>query len=506
MAKNWKAIDGLALVASLIFAVGVRLYGLGRESLWLDEATSLMLARMDIPTLVHWTALDIHPPLYYILLHFWVSLGESEAVLRGLSVLAGVLNVLVIYALGRELFDRRTGLFAAALLALAPLHVWYSQETRMYAWVTLWSSLSVLLALKVWQKGHWGTWLAYVLATAAGLYTHYYAIFAILVENLFFLYLLCRRRVGRGHLWRWLAAQGAVFVLFLPWFPIFLLPITVGGGGWVALGLGRPGVSALVQTLVLYLVGTGRELYPPLLRRLGYGLAMGLLLWGICPWAKERKAQQSQAPYSEWEAVLFTLGYFALPLGLAWGASQVFKPMYSARYMLPFLIPFLLLVARGVTRVPWALGRALLLISLLVVLGFGVWAQVQKLDKPPWRALAEELIAQSHPGDLVLFMPGWHAKPFDYYARGRLALYSDVPIPVERYGAQALAAVERAVRGHPRVWFVWEEGHYTDPQGRVYAYLKAHYRQEKVIPIPALRGGKIILFVSSQALGGGSNG
>ncbi|MBC7235764.1 MAG: glycosyltransferase family 39 protein [Chloroflexi bacterium] len=482
----------LFLPGILLLAVALRCYGLARESLWLDEATSLMLARMDVPTLIRWTSLDIHPPLYYTLLHFWIRLGESEAIVRGLSVMAGVFAVGVIYALGEALFDKRTGLLAALLLAVAPMHVWYSQEARMYAWVALLMAASLLMALRAWQTGRWPWWVGYVLITSAALYTHYYAVFVVGVENLLVLYGLFRGW-ARGRLLRvWALAQLGVFLLFLPWFPIFLLPITIGGGGWITMGVGRPSLSALAQTAVLYMVGFGRELYPTWLRRLGYLLFGGLLVMGAWPQREPKPiAGRDGVTLRPVEALGMTLGYLALPLGLAWGVSQVFKPMYSARYMLPFLLPFLLLVARGVARLPRALGQVAM--AALVVLGLvGVQAQVTALEKPDWRGLAQRLIERSEPGDVVLFMPGWHAKPFDYYAQGALDLYSDVPIPVPRYGEKALAAVDEALVGHRRVWFVWENEHYTDPDGEVFKYLFQHCRLVENAPLE--RVGQVMLF------------
>ena len=60
----WAVHVGFPLAVILLAGLLLRLYGLTAESLWLDEATSLMLARMDVPTLIEWTSLDIHPPLY----------------------------------------------------------------------------------------------------------------------------------------------------------------------------------------------------------------------------------------------------------------------------------------------------------------------------------------------------------------------------------------------------------------------------------------------------------
>jgi hypothetical protein len=367
----------------------------------------------------------------------------------------------------------------------------------MYAWVTLWITASIWLALRFLAGRGWGAWLGHVLVTAAAWYTHYYAVFGILLVNLLFLYLLLRRRVDRGLFWRWVAAQVAILLLFAPWIPTFLLPITVGGGGWISMGVGRPGLGALAQTVVLYMVGTGRALYPEMLRRLGYALMVALLIVGLWP----GRGRKGDAPFSALlsapEAVLFTLTYLALPLGLAWGVSQVGKPMYSARYMLPFLIPFCLLVARGISLLPGRWLAAIVLVAVLGLQAVGVQAQVRLQDKPDWRGLAAQLQAVSEPGDIVVMMPGWHAKPLIYYAGDTLPVYADIPVPVPSYGDQAMQAVEDAIVGHARIWYVWEEGHYTDPEGAVYRHLASRYQELHSAPLPLV--GRVILFANPQA-------
>src|SRR5207248_4339625 len=77
------------------------------------------------------------PPLYYLLAHAWLALGDDEAVLRTLSALLGALAVPLLGLLGAALFERRVGLLAAALLAGAPAHVFYSRDARMYPLLTL---------------------------------------------------------------------------------------------------------------------------------------------------------------------------------------------------------------------------------------------------------------------------------------------------------------------------------------------------------------------------------
>ena len=131
-------------MAILLLAFGLRVYRLDGQSLWNDEGTSVATAALSLEAIGRAAAADIHPPLYYVLLHFWMPLaGQTEFALRFLSVIAGVLVVAVTYQIGRGLIDRRVAVLGALLIALAPFQVYYSQEARMYIWVTLWSAVSV---------------------------------------------------------------------------------------------------------------------------------------------------------------------------------------------------------------------------------------------------------------------------------------------------------------------------------------------------------------------------
>ena len=191
-----------------------RFAGLGKESIWLDEATSLIIARLDLRSEVAWAAADIHPPLYYFALHVWLRAGETEYSVRALSAILGVLAVAILYALGRELFGSRVGLLSALLLALSPLHIWCSQEARMYAMVATMSLLSSHLLLLALKKGRTGYWLGYVFVSTVALYTHYFMVFVLLFHNLFVPYWLWQNKSEKGIRLKWLMAELAIFLAF----------------------------------------------------------------------------------------------------------------------------------------------------------------------------------------------------------------------------------------------------------------------------------------------------
>lgn len=181
-------------VAILALAAFVRFYCLTCSSLWHDEGNSWAVAQRSFDQIARDAAADIHPPGYYWLLKLWAGpAGYSAWGLRSLSALAGLLSVAVVYriaqemAAGTERFRCEFALLAAFLAALSPFQVYYSQEARMYALLTLEGSVLMwsLLAMKrrVATQGL-GPSLAkyaalYLLAAAAGLWTHY--IFALLL-------------------------------------------------------------------------------------------------------------------------------------------------------------------------------------------------------------------------------------------------------------------------------------------------------------------------------------
>jgi uncharacterized membrane protein len=118
----------------VIFAIGlaVRLFRLGDESLYLDEAASWRFAKL--PLRVLWTeAVDDHPPLYYSLLHLWMNFGDSPSSLRLISAIGGALAAPLAFLLGRQIGGMAVGLLSALFVALSTLQLEYSQDARSYA-------------------------------------------------------------------------------------------------------------------------------------------------------------------------------------------------------------------------------------------------------------------------------------------------------------------------------------------------------------------------------------
>src|SRR5918912_3546877 len=160
----------LGLGGLTLAALGLRLWrlpALGGFD-W-DEAATVYIAARPVPDLLAYLrgAPFEHPPLYYLLAHAWLGLGSDETTLRLLSALLGALAVPLLGLLGAELAGRRAGLLAAALLAVAPAHVFYSRDARMYSLLALLGVVALYALVRAERgdgRGSWALWGAAALA------------------------------------------------------------------------------------------------------------------------------------------------------------------------------------------------------------------------------------------------------------------------------------------------------------------------------------------------------
>ncbi|MGC9346595.1 MAG: glycosyltransferase family 39 protein [Anaerolineae bacterium] len=275
-----------AHVLILLVAFALRIWGLAQHSIWWDEGIGIWLARMPVLESIRWTAGDVHPPLYYIVLRGWRLLaGEGEFVQRFPSALFSFLTVALIYRLGKQLGGPRTGWLSALFLALSRFAIWWAQEIRMYALAAMLATAALWSAALMWQesKGRRAdqAWALYVGATLATLYTLYLSVTVAVVTNLGFLIAWSqrarRKQPYRFLLSRWLTAQIAVALLFVPWLAYALPKMH----GWSSDTPFAPGFFLKLYATMLT-IGSPLDLDAqlPLTLSVFLGLAVALiLLW-----------------------------------------------------------------------------------------------------------------------------------------------------------------------------------------------------------------------------------
>ena len=205
------------IVAGLtVLAAALRFATLGLQSYHHDEIVTASRILRD----GFWHAMDAvgfsesAPPLYYAMAWLWTQVtGTGEVGLRSVSAVAGVATVPVAYLLGAELSRRRAGIVAAALVAVNPMLIWYSQEARAYALFVLLTAISLLYFVRALDRGRRRDSIAWGIASALALGTHYFAAFPIAAEAL---WLLRRRGRATGGAFPGLWIVGAAGLLLAP--------------------------------------------------------------------------------------------------------------------------------------------------------------------------------------------------------------------------------------------------------------------------------------------------
>jgi uncharacterized membrane protein len=439
------------LLAFTLLAFGLRVYRLDQRSLWTDEGLSVYRARLAPADILSGEIViqgavskDTQPPLYFLLLHLQRRLvGEGAFGLKFLSAAWGVLVVPLLYAVGRRLLSARTGLVAALLGATSPLYLWYAQEMRMYPMLVALGALSIYTLLRALAVGRDGRsrwwWLAYLLSTAAALYTHYTAFFLLGFEMMAMLSLAVwqrRRRVlvvvtlavAAGlplipyALWRLLAAREARFY-FVP-----------------------------LQGIVGSLFGafaTGFTSQLPCLAWVQWGLLVPFLIGLALPRAPTKLGR--------WGRTAFLAGWMALPTLALFGVS-LFKPVFQGpRHLIVISPAFYLALAAGVSAL-WRRWRPVGLLALLGILAAVIpswkpfyWGEA--FLKDDWRGLSAHVNRYALPGDVVLANDAVLLSVLDYYLR------DDLPVTaLPRFGRHAdgrtVAALQEMAGQYRRMWFV----------------------------------------------------
>jgi mannosyltransferase len=471
--RNTQYAIRITLLAILLLAAFLRLYRLDAQSFWNDEGNSARIAERTLDLIVEGAAGDIHPPGYYLLLHYWRALfGQSEFALRSLSVAAGLALVVLTYLLGHCLFGKTAGLIAAFLGAISPFAIYYSQEARMYAFLAALAAASTLANCRLWisDRRSWlVTLVAYVFTCAAGLYTHYAFSFILLAHNLFFLlrWLAADRRSPLRYRCAaaWFAAQVAVLLLFFPWAPTALRQV----GGWPSAGQSYTLASALLEVFRTLTVGITISTQGATGSLVGAGLLLLVALWPRC---KETNLENRPTL-----PVVGVVLYLILPIILIF-AFDLYKPAYL-KFLLVVLPPFHILIARGIenlTQVASGLLRPAFSILVVVLSIVAVYPSLHNLYFDPayvrddYRQLAVDIQIAGRSSDAVILNAPNQWEVFTYYYPDQ-----DVhPAPYRPDQAKIEAFLSPILEQYQRLFVLYWGDAESDPHRLVETWLATH--------------------------------
>jgi mannosyltransferase len=391
-----------ALALLIALAAAMRFVTLGDQSFHHDEViTVTRVISGNFDHMLHAVKRsESNPPLYYALAWGWAKpFGSDEVGVRSLSALLGTLTVPLAYAIGAELSNRRAGLIAAALVAVNPMLIWYSQEARSYALLFLCCAASLLFFARALRTRKGRDLALWALASALALCSHYFAVFAIGIEALWLLIALRSR-------WRVvLPALAAVAATGLALLPLLTSQVNPTHIDWIE---ESPLSSRFFQAGVSFLVGeTGHVIAEP--PRVHYALlpvvliAAALLLVVLRGTRRERRGALLGA------VVGLGVATFALV------AALVGKDYVVERNLLPALVPLAIAAAIGFgAERARRLGMFLAIALCAYWVAFGVRvSETPNLQRPDFRAIVNALGPERVPRAVVTWKLA--ADPVRYY-------------------------------------------------------------------------------------------
>jgi 4-amino-4-deoxy-L-arabinose transferase-like glycosyltransferase len=388
---------------------------------------------------------DQHPPLYYLLLEQVLKLGRSEWLMRLPSALAGFLTIPIMWRIGVALKRPNIGLLAAALIAFAPLHVWYAREARMYGLAMFFWAAAIYFYIQSWQRDNWLDTLGLVLVMTGGLYTAYPTLALWFIQMALF-FLFWRLFDGKPiRLVRWLLAQLAVAVLFYAWWPFLQRqldrPTVFNWLNFFESALGPETAEQLSQwleqqNLTTTLAGTFQL---AVIAGLTFVLISFLLSLIVVRW------RSIITLVKRWEfpiAIIITFIFLAVTV-----AGAVPRGLSLRRQLLVFWLPSIIIAAWAIIQLKnkWLLAAA---VSLSLLLSFYTAFGPAYED---WRSAVVVVEEHIQPDDLIFISPTWSTMAFDYYYAGDIS-YTWTNLQHARQNEPALNQARRVwlvVNRHP---------------------------------------------------------
>jgi mannosyltransferase len=385
--------DRVLVGALVVFALALRVPFIGR-SYWIDEGISVGISSHHLTQIPALLTRDGSPPLFYVLLHFWmIGFGRSEIATHLLPLTFSLLSIPLAYWSGKELFGRGAGRWAAALMATNPFLEWYSTETRMYPIVIVLAIVGITFAVRAVRERDIRDAIAAVVAYALLLYTHNWGIYLTLVT----VGVLAGLSWYQGN--RRLAAQvcaagAAAFALWFPWLPFFLDQASSTAAPWAV----RPNIGNFFADQGSALGGT-----------LNFAVAP-ILAYGAWRTHKLRPAEGSQLA-----GLLCGIGLLTGVVGFL--GAQI-EPSWTVRYLAVIVAPILLAAAGALSSSHT--GRVVLGSTCAVLAGWSAIGAI--LPNPSFRfaksnvgAVAGASRPELAPGDLVVVTQTEQLAALAYY-------------------------------------------------------------------------------------------
>jgi mannosyltransferase len=333
-------------IPTLLFLVYfvVRFFEIGTNSLAGDEPFSVYFAQIPLADILRHLKPGNNPPLYELLLHFWIKLfGISEIAVRIPSLLFSAATATLLYKIAADFFKKEAGFLAFGIFLFNNYATYFSHEARVYALFGLLTAASFYFFLKILnEQDKWTNIIIYGVINALVLYAHYFGIMVLGIEVLCFLVL---KPITKQSLGKFAVALGIMLLLFAPYLPVVYTQFikTKTDGTWLQAPQGWPTMEYMfiqfsnTKTLARICVAL---------------IAFATLLWF---WKWKNTSANTKVIW-----LWFILPFFGMFIVSYW------VPMFHNRYLMHAFVGYSLLLSVAAFRVlPLPVAKYLIPIALL---------------------------------------------------------------------------------------------------------------------------------------------
>ena len=388
----------ILIILVLFIGTFLRFKGLTAQSLWLDEIITMNISNPGLSlaeVLDGVKRIELHPPFHYVAIHYWSKLiAYNDFAARLFSALGGVIGIIAMYALGREICNRRVGIVVSLLTAVNYFHIYYSQEARSYCFAFLFTVLSYIFLIRNTKNPSIRNSILYVISTFFLIYTHYYGFAVLAAQGLTVcVFWVMGKRENKQKLGaHFVLSYAVIFLLYVHWIPVFLK-----FRRFKRLWIGKPDSHFFADFFSVYFGQQRLLTYLFLLIILFFFLKALIRFFSS---VHEKKIQPDNLSLSLtviliWIVVSYLIPYFF---------SLVRYPILHERYTIITLPAILLAIAMGIELIKFAVLRNFLLIVMLVISGIDLLYDKHYYThafKQQWREVAT-FVAKNNPGDFPI--------------------------------------------------------------------------------------------------------
>jgi len=400
---RFSAKTAAVLLLMMIGAAVLSVVVFSKTSLRLDEAQSLFQVSRALPGMYHLVAQDVHVPLYHTLLWVWTSLfGGDITTARYLSLVFFLATIPSVYFLGKLVFGRRAGLFAALLVTISPFMQWYGSEARMYSLLAFVTVVHQIAFVKVFKEGESRHWAWYALLSVVGVYVHYFFVFVLLSDAV--AYFIYRRRFPRFAFPKFTLVALLSIASLLPW---LWYVYRLGAAGNAEPYLETPSSGDLFNTYAQFLFGF----------QVSYLNTIIISLWPVVVLLAFFSLQKKKKTPPE---AIFLVVAAVLPVLATFVISIIYRPVYESRYLIVALPALMVLFAWIISLYPQGIRRVLQVGLVTIILALLVVQTVSPNTpvKEDYREAVAYISGHATGSDVVIATAPFTVYPIEYYYKG----------------------------------------------------------------------------------------